>query len=110
MDIFSYLLAKNSSGGGGTGLDWSQLGYSKQPTYFTNDIAYSKSIYDNWDNTVSNCYRKYQADDNLVYFPKVDMSKVTTIGEMFYNCQRLEYAEIEFNDGMSGTGVFNGCR
>lgn len=111
MDVFSYLLGKKSSGGGGGGFDWSQLGYSKQPQYFTDDIAYAKNIYDNWDNTVSDCYRMYKDNDNIVYFPVVDLSNATTINEMFYNAQRLEYAELNLNaKAKASTGVFNGCR
>ena len=92
MDLFSYLLGKNSSGGGGGGsggLDWSAIGYSGAPQAIVDGYNYAKQIYDNWDNTIKDMGEIFRYDKNLIYFPLVDTSNVTNMRYMFLDCNNL---------------------
>lgn len=112
MDIFSYLLGKKASGGGGgTGRDWSTLGYSGEPKSITDGYNYAKQIYDNWDATKTDYQSKYKNNYDLVYFPKVDLSNATTLAYMFDTCRRLEYfpPNMDIHNVTSLAGMFQGC-
>lgn len=70
--------------------NWSELGYSDTPQPILDDFAYSKDIYNNWDKTQTNVYRKFYNNTNLKYMPVVDMSSVEQASQMLYNCSNLE--------------------
>lgn len=95
MDVLSYLLGKNASGGDtpSGGIDWSLIGYSEAPQSFTNDFNYAKDIYDNWEN-VSELALKFKNDAQLVFCPLVDTSNATIFNQMFYNCTNLIYVPV----------------
>lgn len=88
MDITSYLLGKKASGGGGSGLDWSAIGYNETPQGIIDIYDYSKQIYDNWNN-VSDLSYKFQDNSDLIIFPLVDTSNATSMLSMFYNCTSI---------------------
>lgn len=95
------------STGGGSGLDWSELGYSKEPESFTNAFDYAKSIYDNWNmsDTIN-----YFGDGNLVYFPLVDTVFVTSLDNSFGYCSALqELPLLNTSNVNSMTGAFMNC-
>jgi len=96
--------------GGGTGesgLDWSAIGYSKEPESFTNAFDYAKSIYDNW-NMSDTIY--FNGDANLVYFPFVDTVFVTNLDNSFSYCSALqELPLINTSNVNSMTGAFTNC-
>jgi hypothetical protein len=136
MDIFSYLLGKKNSSGGGSLSD-----------YFTNEISFSgagsmiKKIPDSvtlssevtemngffygWENittipllntgNVTNMSWTFGECLNLKTIPEIDTSNVTTFEGMFYDCESLEIVP-QF-DGSSVTGdssellqhMFEGC-
>ena len=50
MDLFSYLLGKKSSGGGGTttGLDFTELGFSDTPEGMQDKFDYALNIKETW--------------------------------------------------------------
>ena len=78
-----------NSGGGGNPFE--EIGYTSTPQYIQDDIDYSKQIYDNWDASVTNRRNAFKSDKQLVYFPKVDTSNVTDMGDMFLYCRNLQY-------------------
>lgn len=93
--------------GGGTGLDWSELGYSKEPESFANAFDYAKQIYDNWNmsDTIN-----YFGDGNLVYFPMVDTVFVTSLDNSFSYCSALqELPLINTSNVNSMVGAFMNC-
>ena len=95
---------------GGGGLDWSAIGYSEAPDIITDGYNYAKQIYDNWDLTQTDCYRKYYRDKNLVFFPEVNTSNVTDMSEMFRSCSSLIYAPDLDCSRVSGNGsMFQNC-
>ena len=80
---------------GGSGLDFSQIGYSDEFSAELNanmnaDIAYSKSLLDAWNpNNPNSANGLYMGDTKLVYAPNIDTSTVTIMQRMFQNCIRL---------------------
>lgn len=80
---------------GGSGVDFSQIGYSDEFSSELNakmnaDIAYSKSLLDAWNpNNPNSANGLYIGDTKLVYAPNIDTSTVTIMQRMFQNCVRL---------------------
>lgn len=81
--------------GGGSGVDFSQIGYDAEFSAELNanmnaDIAYSKTLLDAWNpNNPNSALQLYMGDTKLVYAPNIDTSTVTIMQRMFYNCVRL---------------------
>lgn len=98
MDAVSYLLGKQSSGGGG--LDWSAIGYSGEPQAITDGYNYAVEIKNNWT-PAANLRRKFRNNTDLVYMPLVDTSTGTDMREMFSGCSKL--ASIPLLDTSSAT-------
>ena len=78
----------------GSGVDFSQIGYSDEFSSELNDkmnadIAYSKSLLDAWNPSKNSANHLYMGDTKLVYAPNIDTSNVTIMQRMFYNCVRL---------------------
>lgn len=96
MDITSYLLGKNASGGGGgSDLDWSALGFNGEPTQVVNtknqinsNYDYAKEIQDTWIPS-TNLDGKYNANTTIGYMPTVDTSTATNMYHMFWGCLNL---------------------
>lgn len=111
-DPFSVYASKIESistdgGTGGSGLDWSEIGYSEQPQSLTDGFNYAKQIYNNWNmsDTIN-----YFGDGNLVYFPLVDTVFVTTLDNSFGYCSALqELPLINTSNVISMTGAFTNC-
>ena len=91
MDVVSYLLGKNSSGGGSSDLNWNQLGYSETPAPITNGFNYARDIYNNWDNTKTSLKNEYFNNKEIVFMPLVDTSNITDMESAFQGCSRLLY-------------------
>ena len=92
MDILSYLLGKKAgSGSGGETRNWAEVGYESEPEFLSTAFTHAKEIYDEWDPTETNLFAKFQADLDLIYFPLVDTSNVTSMESMFISCGYLEY-------------------
>lgn len=97
--------AVNSISGSTGGRDWTQLGYEEEPKSIDEGFEYAKNIKQNWDTSVTNLYRKYLNDKNLMYFPNVDMSNVTKANNMFEGCVKLEFFDVinpRYNCNMQG--------
>lgn len=95
MDVFSYLLGKNSSGGGGGSyFNWEEIGYTNPPQYIIDEITpqfnYAKEIMDNWDSTQTDLSSKFNRDTNLIIMPLVDTSNAANMTNMFNQCTNLK--------------------
>lgn len=109
LDVPSYLLGKQSSGGGG--LNWSAIGYSEEPESIEEDYNYSKNIYDNWDTTRTSYGNLYYNNSNLVFFPLVDTSAGTNFQTMFSGCVSLQTMPlINTSNGTVFSSMFQNCR
>ena len=98
-DTLSTLAHKVSTitagGSGGSGFDFTQIGYSDELNSELNsdinsDIAYSKSLLDAWNPSNTMAYQLYYNYTKLVYAPNIDTSNVTNMGYMFSNCSSLK--------------------
>ena len=83
-----------AGGSGGSGFDFSQIGYDAELSAELNDkmnadIAYSKSLLDSWNPSKTSALQLYRGDTKLVYAPNIDTSNVTIMQRMFENCVRL---------------------
>lgn len=88
MDITSYLLGKNSAGGG-SGLDWATLGYSGVPKTLLNAFNYSLEIQRTW--TPSDSTRnRFKQNFDLFFMPLVDTSITSNMSSMFQTCNNLQ--------------------
>lgn len=96
--------------GGGSGIDWSQIGYSTTPQYMIDDFNYAKEIYDNWDNTQTSLSNKFTNDNNLVIMPLVDTKNATIMNSMFQNCKNLKSVPLLDTKNVEKMyNMFNGC-
>ena len=82
-------------GSGGSGLDFSPIGYSSEFSAELNakmnaDIAYSKTLYDAWNQSNTSADSLYYGDKKLVYAPFIDTSNVTNMDNMFNGCSNLK--------------------
>lgn len=80
----------------GSGFDFTQIGYTSEENTEVNDelkaqIAYSKSLYDEWDPEKKDASNLYRGDRTLVYAPHIDTSNVTNMLYMFYTAVSLKY-------------------
>ena len=75
---------------GSEGIDfWGNIGYNKAPEEILQGFNYAKEIKDNWNPSLTSLNERFRNDNNLVFFPKVDTSKVTNMESCFRNCNRL---------------------
>ena len=75
-------------------IDFSSIGYSDEFSAEVNsninaDVAYSKSLYDAWNPSNTSAKYLYKSDKKLVYAPNIDTSNVTTMYNMFIDCDSL---------------------
>lgn len=63
--------------------DWTEIGYTEEPDCIQDFFDYSKEIKRTWNANITNCTSKYAMNNNVVYFPVVDTSKVMTMQSMF---------------------------
>jgi hypothetical protein len=111
MDITSYLLGKNASGGGGGGsdLDWTAIGYSKRPQSIDDGYNHAVEIMNNWDAN-STMEGKFLRDTNLVFMPLVDISKASNLSNMFQYCNGLmQVADLDYSKATYLDYIFGGC-
>lgn len=91
FSAYSAAISSLPSGGGGYPPDWSQIGYSGAPQAVLDAFSYARTIYVNWDPTVTNLENKFNDDTSLVYAPLVDTSRATSMQGMFQSCTNLSY-------------------
>lgn len=107
-DVTSYATANVNVSGG---LDWSAIGYSETPESLENDYNYALQIKQNWDSSVTSCYKKFLSNNNLVYMPLVDTSNVVNVREMFDQCSYLTtIPELNVSNVLRGDNMLRGCK
>jgi surface protein len=95
---------------GGGGISFEVIGYPVTPQYIQDGIDYAKTIQDNWDASITSCQDKYKGNKQLVYFPLVDTSNVTTMSGMFSGCTSLQYVpQINTSNVTNMSNMFNFC-
>lgn len=80
-------------GGGGSsegGNSFEVIGYTETPQYIQDDINYSKSFYESWNESTKSYYVGNNYPD-LVYCPMINTSNMNTMYGMFQNCYKLTY-------------------
>ena len=108
MDAVSYLLGKQSSGGGG--LDWSAIGYSGTPQVIEDGYNYAVEIKNNWTPSI-NLTMRYSYDYNLSFMPFVDTSIATTMQSMFsYSYGLISVPLLNTSNVTNMREMFRGCR
>ena len=107
MEILSYALGKKSSGGGTSGRDWTQIGYTKEPSAIQSGFDYAKQIQQNWDATITNRTEYFSHDGKLIFFPSVDTSNITNATNMFQYSTVMSLADdFDFSHLTNCTGMF----
>ena len=73
------------------GVDLGSIGYSSDDILdlWKDGLEYAKEIKENWDSSITYMSGKYENNKNLVFFPKVDTSKVTRLSSCFKGCSNL---------------------
>ena len=119
-DSLTYLAENVSNisqegGSGGDGFDFSVIGYNQSVLNQLNqsiqdDIAYSKTKYDEWNQSNTSAKNKFYGDTKLVYAPNIDTSNVTTMEQMFKNCSLLSYVpQFDTSNVTNMKGMFESC-
>lgn len=70
----------------------------------------SLDIYMNWNSEVTSMREMFKNDKTLVYFPKVDTSKVTDMYCAFESSNLEQIANIDTSSVINATGLFYACR
>lgn len=111
MDLFSYLLGKQSGGGGGgDSHDWSLIGYSEEPQAIEEGYNYAVEIMENWDNTQTNLQNKFLSDNKLIFMPLVDTSSATSMYNTFSQCVgMISMPLLDTSKVTSMYGMFYNC-
>lgn len=107
MDITSYLLGKNSAGGGGgSDLDWTALGYEERPQAIDDAYNVALKIKNEWNSTSS--LKTYQYE--VVICPMVDTSAKTSFRYFAQNCYKLlQIPLLDTSNVTNMANAFNGC-
>lgn len=106
-DVTSYV---NASVLVGQTIDWTQIGYARDPQELTDAFDHAKSIYDNWDASQTSLLRKFNNDLDLVFMPYVDTSNVISFYYTFAGCSRLITVPlINTSAGQTFFGMFYDC-
>jgi len=127
MDILSYKLGKKS---GGSGQDWSELGYSTPPQSLNDAYEIAQRIKNDWqsDSRLSDIGRDViicplvdtSSKTSFYYFaancysllevPLLDTSNVTTMSNAFYGAQGLRTIPVfDVSKATQMASMFQGC-
>lgn len=104
MDIISFMLGKKKGG-----IDWSVIGYDKEPNTLIEKIEYSKNAKRTLE-AKSNFDGVFDGDKSLVFAPLTNTGSGTKFSNMFRNCPALIYVpSYNTSNGTSFSSMFNGC-
>lgn len=115
-DTLSTLVDKVSTiTAGGSGVDFSQIGYDAEFSSELNDkmnadIAYSKSLLDAWNPSNTSANGLYGNNKKIVYAPNIDTSNVIDMLNMFGRCSNLQIVPFYNTSNVTRMeGMFYGC-
>lgn len=85
-----------SGGSGGSGLDFSVIGYdneenTKLNNYLQSELDYSKKIVNDYNNGEFYGFQNFEYNDNLVYAPKLDGYVIDNMEGLFSEKSKLKY-------------------
>lgn len=93
----------------GTGINWSEIGYSGTPQAITEGFNYAKEIYDNWNPNVTSVDAKFKKNTNLLILPMIDTSNVTNFTNFCSDARHLIYMPlIDTSKATTLQGAFTG--
>ncbi len=75
--------------GGGSGHDWSAIGYSGEPQVIQDGYDYAVQVKNNWNPNLTNYNSKFSRDMKLIFMPFVNLSNATSAISMFFYCNSL---------------------
>lgn len=108
VDVTNYASA-NVKIAGGSGVDWSAIGYSEEPQFIQDGYDYAIQIKNNWVTSTS-YYQKFYNDKNLVFMPMVDTSSGTNFYGMFQSCTSLTtIPSLDFSSAINVDSMFSNC-
>ena len=89
-----------------------RIGYTEgMPQFILDGEEYAKKIYDEWDESKTSCFGLFKADKQLVFFPLVNTSNITNLGQFFMDCSYLEYVPpLDTSNAIEMTFMFSGCK
>lgn len=70
------------------GSDYSKYGYDYVPIV-TEQLPIMDEIQESWDSSQTSGYRKFYDRQDIIIFPLIDTSNLTSITQMFRDCTRL---------------------
>ncbi len=104
-----------NTGGGGSGIDFSIIGYNAELSNelnakFNADVEYSKTLLDAWNPSNTSANDLYEGDTQLVYAPNIDTSNCAYMNNMFSGCTSLTTVpEFDTSNCTQMNNMFNGC-
>ena len=100
----------NIPSGGGSGLDWSAIGYSGEPNIGIQDgYDYAVEVKNNWVPATSLQF-KFNVNVKLMFMPLVDTSSTTSMRQMFGDCESLLFVPILDTSSVTNMqNMFQGC-
>lgn len=92
-------------------LPWSQIGYEQPPQKLLEEFDYALDIVNEWDPTDTEFEMEFTDDENLVFFPNLDLSNVDVrIRDTFCRCPNFEHFPALYLPKVPGLGyVFVEC-
>ena len=88
-----------------------RIGYTEgMPQFILDGEEYAKKIYDEWDVNKTNVRFDFNDDLNIIFFPLIDTSNVTSMTGMFSGCKSLQYVPaINTSNVTNMQGMFSDC-
>ena len=113
IEIMPLGISNGSSAGGGSDDDklFYRIGYNKgMPQFILDGEEYAKKIYDEWDVNKTNVRFDFNDDLNIIFFPLIDTSNVTSMTGMFSGCKSLQYVPAINTSNVTNMGsMFSDC-
>ncbi len=93
----------------GGGRNWSAIGYAGEPPAIQEGYDNAVVFANNWDSSITNGYRLFYTNNTLRYLPKVDMTNITNVYQMFYLAYSMLYVDIDIPNATSVSSLFENC-
>lgn len=90
--------------------DWSEIGYEDTPQSIIDGFNSAKNIKENWDNNTTNMNYIYSNNTNLLFFPLVNTSNVTSINSTFSYSVLQHIEKVDTKKVTNMSQCFDTCR